>query len=271
MAIRLDPQATVVRVRAAATGNLTLSGPQTIDGVSVVAGDLVWAPAQSSATTRALYLVQSEAWVLVDPGLSAGLLIVVLSGSTLGGRVYRITNTFTWGSGTPTIVEDASAAGAVTTDGVQTLTNKTLTNPTLAGQTPPSAAADVVALFTADANGAATAGLGMVFEGGGTLLLRMLSAAGAGKVLFYDQDLEDDAILTLPVLANGGWILVGGDVEGGLAKLAADGSVAILCGSTNFVSTNDDAKLCVYDGGASANLRNRLGATKRITALLVGS
>lgn len=268
---KIDPQPTVIRVRAAATGNLTLSGPQTVDSVSCVAGDLVWAQAQSSATTRALYLVQDSAWVLVNPGFSAGLVISVLSGSTLAGKIYRVTNAITWGSGTPTIVEDSSAAGAVTTDGTQTLTNKTLTNPVIAGQTPPSAAADVAKLYTADANGAATAGLGRVFEGGGTLLERMMSAAGAARVLYWDESLADGASITLPVLTNGGLVLVGGDVEGGIAKLAADGSVAILCGSTNFVGADTGSKLCVIDGGASSAIKNNLGTAKRITAFLIGS
>ena len=49
-------------VRAASTGNLTLSGTQTIDGVSVVAGDRVLAKNQSTASENGIYVCAASAW-----------------------------------------------------------------------------------------------------------------------------------------------------------------------------------------------------------------
>lgn len=84
-------------------------------------------------------------------------------------------------------------------------------------------------------------------------------------------DVADDAEIALPTLANGGFILVATSPEGGLAHLSAAGAVTILCGSTNFVGTDTDAKLCVYDAGTVANIKQRLGSAKRVTAILFGS
>lgn len=135
----------------------------------------------------------------------------------------------------------------------------------------PAAAADQASLGVADLNGAATAALRLVNEGGGALLLRMMSAAGAAKVAFYDEAVADDGEIALPTLSNGGLVIVAGTAEGGIARLTSAGAVTILCGSTNFVGTDTDTKLCVYDAGAVANIKNRLGASARITALLIGS
>jgi hypothetical protein len=55
----LDAKASV---RAATTANITLSGAQTIDGVSVVAGDRVLVKNQSTAAQNGVYLAQSGAW-----------------------------------------------------------------------------------------------------------------------------------------------------------------------------------------------------------------
>jgi len=49
-------------VKAATTGNITLSGPQTIDGISCVAGDRVLVRAQSTASQNGIYVVAAGSW-----------------------------------------------------------------------------------------------------------------------------------------------------------------------------------------------------------------
>lgn len=49
-------------VRAATTANITLSGEQTIDGVSVVAGDRVLVKNQSTASANGLYVASASTW-----------------------------------------------------------------------------------------------------------------------------------------------------------------------------------------------------------------
>lgn len=58
----LDPKASV---KAATTGNITLSGPQTIDGISVtaVAPDRVLVKDQTTPAQNGIYYVQAGAWV----------------------------------------------------------------------------------------------------------------------------------------------------------------------------------------------------------------
>lgn len=49
-------------VRAATTANITLSGAQTIDGISVVAGDRVLVKNQTTASQNGIYLAAAGAW-----------------------------------------------------------------------------------------------------------------------------------------------------------------------------------------------------------------
>lgn len=49
-------------VRAATTGNITLSGPQTIDTISVIAGDRVLVKNQTTVADNGLYIVNAGTW-----------------------------------------------------------------------------------------------------------------------------------------------------------------------------------------------------------------
>jgi len=53
-------------VRVASTGDLTLSGTQTIDGIAVVAGDRVLVKDQTDATENGIYVCDSGAWSRAD-------------------------------------------------------------------------------------------------------------------------------------------------------------------------------------------------------------
>jgi len=62
-------------VRAASTTNLTLSAPQTIDGVAVVAGDRVLAKDQTTASANGIYVVAAGAWSRAADSDAAGELV----------------------------------------------------------------------------------------------------------------------------------------------------------------------------------------------------
>lgn len=53
-------------VRVATTGNITLSGEQTIDGVAVVAGDRVLVKNQTTAADNGIYVVAAGAWARAE-------------------------------------------------------------------------------------------------------------------------------------------------------------------------------------------------------------
>lgn len=55
----LDPKGSV---KAATTGPITLSAPQTIDGIAVVAGDRVLVKNQTAQQDNGIYIVQAAAW-----------------------------------------------------------------------------------------------------------------------------------------------------------------------------------------------------------------
>lgn len=254
MASRLDPQPTVVRVLAAATANLTLSGPQTVDAVPCVAGDLVWAQAQSTANDRAIYLVQDTAWILVDPGFSAGLQILVRSGNDNAGKVYRILNSITWGAGAPSIVTDGSSSGP----------SSTFTSGLILQGPTPAGAADSVVYGVADLLGAGTAAEQKIYEGAAVMTHRL---RGAGVLLKVEisESVADDAVISLPAPNAGrlGVLEVRSDAQYGEVLVASDATItATSYVSTDFSTTDTDNKLCVFDAGSTISLRNRLGSTK---------
>lgn len=84
----------VATVRA--TGNLTLSGTQTIDGISAGVGDVVLADSQSTGSQDGLYVVAAGAWARstdLPTGTNAsGISVVVQKGTVGGDKLYLQTN-----------------------------------------------------------------------------------------------------------------------------------------------------------------------------------
>lgn len=76
-------------VRAATTANITLSAPQTIDGIALVAGDRVLVKDQSTASQNGIYIVQAAAWTRPTDADTAtklaGATVNVDSGTSNGG------------------------------------------------------------------------------------------------------------------------------------------------------------------------------------------
>lgn len=72
--------------KAATTGNITLSGEQTVDGVALVAGDRVLVKNQTDATENGIYVVAAGAWARstdADSGTELdGAAVYVQQGST---------------------------------------------------------------------------------------------------------------------------------------------------------------------------------------------
>jgi len=75
-------------VKVATTTDITLSGTQTIDGVSVVANDRVLVKNQDTATENGLYLCKASSWTRTDDlatgADAAGMFTFVEQGSTNG-------------------------------------------------------------------------------------------------------------------------------------------------------------------------------------------
>lgn len=80
-------------VRAASTGNLALSGAQTVDGVALVAGNRVLVKDQTTQSANGIYVVAAGAWTRALDADSAdelsGATVTVQAGTVNADRVYR--------------------------------------------------------------------------------------------------------------------------------------------------------------------------------------
>lgn len=83
-------------VRVATTANITLSGTQTIDGVSVIAGDRVLVKNQTTASQNGIYVCAAGAWSrATDADTSAevtsGMTVAVAEGTAAGNTIWLLT------------------------------------------------------------------------------------------------------------------------------------------------------------------------------------
>ena len=83
-------------VRVATTANIVLSGLQTIDAVSIAAGDRVLVKNQSTTANNGVYTAASGAWVRAADAdtsgkVTAGLTVMITEGATQGDSQWRLT------------------------------------------------------------------------------------------------------------------------------------------------------------------------------------
>lgn len=112
----LDPKDSV---RAATTGNITLSGAQTIDGVSVIAGDRVLVKDQSTGADNGIYVAAAGAWTratdFVNPKVTPGAYCFVEEGTTWADCGFVLSTNGVINVGTTSLAfTQFSAAGVVT-------------------------------------------------------------------------------------------------------------------------------------------------------------
>ncbi len=83
-------------VRIASTGNLTLSGLQTIDGITTFAGDRILVKDQTTPSQNGIYVISSGAWVRsidadANVEVTSGLYTYVEQGTINGGSGWVLT------------------------------------------------------------------------------------------------------------------------------------------------------------------------------------
>jgi hypothetical protein len=107
-------------VRAATTGNITLSGTQTVDGVSLIATDRVLVKSQSTASQNGIWVVAAGAWSRAtdadsDAEVTSGLFTFVEEGTDNGNSGFVLTtdNPITVGTTGLTFAQ-FSGAGQIT-------------------------------------------------------------------------------------------------------------------------------------------------------------
>lgn len=108
-------------VRAATTANITLSGAQTIDGVSVVAGDRVLVKDQSAGSGNGIYVAASGSWTrAADFDAAAevlGATVFVSEGTANGNSQWKMTTDAPITIGTTALVWAQVGGGASYTAG----------------------------------------------------------------------------------------------------------------------------------------------------------
>lgn len=112
-------------VRVVATANITLSGTQTIDGVSVVAGNRVLAVGQTAASQNGVYVAAAGAWTRATDAdqtgeVTPGSFWFVEEGTTNGKTQWRCNNTgaITLGTTAITIVQFGAATSYTNGNGL---------------------------------------------------------------------------------------------------------------------------------------------------------
>ena len=117
-------------VMAATTANVTLSGTQTIDGISLVAGNRVLVKNQSNGYENGIYVVASGAWARstdanASVDVTPGMFTFVEQGTTNGDNGFTLTTDATINLGTTnlTFTQFSGAGQIVAGDGLTKSSN----------------------------------------------------------------------------------------------------------------------------------------------------
>lgn len=235
-------------VRAATTGNITLSGAQTIDGVSVIAGDRVLVKNQSTGAENGIYVAAAGSWTRsADADSAADILSAfcfVEEGTTLADTAWLLTTNATITLGTTSL--SWSQFGVTPAD--DSVTNAKLANmaqATLkgrahgAGTGDPSdlPAADVVAATINAATGKTTPvdadELGLVDSAASNVLKKLTWANLKATLLTYFNGIY---------LALSGGTLTGNITFGENTELVLDAALSAdgkYCGITEVVTAGE--------------------------------
>lgn len=124
-------------VRAATTANITLSGAQTIDGVSVIAGDRVLVKNQSTGSANGIYVAAAGSWTrATDFDANSELLgaaCFVSEGTTNGNTVWLMTTDAPIVIGTTALVFTQIGGGTSLTagNGITIISNVVAVDPAI--------------------------------------------------------------------------------------------------------------------------------------------
>lgn len=262
-------------VRVATTANITLSAPQTIDGVSVVAGDRVLVKNQTASQDNGIYLVAAGAWTRTTDFNTAAeanrATVIAQEGTTNQGDVFTQTaNVVTLGTTAQTWIKTGEGNQTYAADGTSlTLTGSTFSiNTGWVGQAAITTVGTIgTGTWNATAIAANKGGTGQTSYAVGDLLYasgataigkladvavgQVLKSGGVGAAPAYGQvALATDVSGTLPI-GNGGTGATTAPTAlaalGGISKFSADvgnGSLTEITVTHNLNSR--DVQVAVY-------------------------
>jgi len=262
-------------VRAATTGNVTLSNAQTIDGVALSAGNRVLVKDQTIGSENGIYVVASGAWTRAtdfdntpDIEVSPGTFFFVEEGTTQADNGYVVSNDTAITIGTTAIVfSQFSGAGQITAGAGLTKAGNTLDVVGTADRiTVNSDSVDIASTYVGQSSittlGTIGTGTwqGSVIAGqyGGT------GVANTGKTITLEGDLATIGAFTLRLTATANTDVV----------LPLTGTLATLAGAeslSNKTITSSSFSGTTLDASGLVTLTNTTDASAIGTAALVMS
>lgn len=173
-------------VRAATTANITLSGAQTIDGVSVIAGDRVLVKDQSTGANNGIYVAAAGAWTRATDADSSSevtpaMCVFVEEGTANADTQWRLTTNATITLGTTALTFAQIGAGSSYTQG----TGISISGSTIAVDT-----AVVVRKYAAD------------IGDGSTTSITVTHGLGTKDITYSVREVSGDAMVMCDVVAT---------------------------------------------------------------------
>lgn len=263
-------------VRVATTANLTLSGLQVVDGVTLVAGDRVLVKNQSTGSQNGIYAAAAGAWVRAADAdttakLLSGVSVYIKEGTANGKTVWRLSNTGAITLGTTALTFQLMD---VVPDAAATANTVILRDANGRAQVAaPSAAADIARKDTVDAhaNLTSTAHGAVSAPTASTLMARDASgraqvAAPSAAADIARKDTVDAVQTNLTNHIGAGGTAHANAVASGAAGFMSGSDKAkldgIAAGATNYVHPTGDGNQHIPATGTTNNTKVlKAGAT----------
>lgn len=188
--------------RAATTGNITLSGTQTIDGIALSAGDRVLVKNQTNVYENGIYVASASAWARSDDTNTGaelkGAFTFVQEGSTWAdtGWVVTTDGTITLGTTNITWVQ-FSSAGVIQAGNGLTKSGSTLSVLTPAGSGIVVDATGVQVALDGSTLAKTSTGLKLADPGAAKLYLGNASGAAVAVTLSGDATVSNTGVVTI--------------------------------------------------------------------------
>lgn len=209
--------------------------------------------------------------LLLDMGFTTSTALTMAAGKSIvaasGASAFNFgsaSGAFAFPTGDVTYAGASNKAISLTTTGASGTMTLNLSGGLKLLGTAPSAAADTVGRGVADIDGATTAALKTIYEGGAVLVDRVYGDHQI-NVLLYGTSLTDQSTIDLgPVPTTGriGTVTAYANNQYGTATIFPDGTVSTSGSSSGSFDVSDtDGTLCVFVTSGRVKVRNRLGVT----------